>query len=184
LHNALKELGIAKYLSTGTYVQTHGPRFETPAEIRALATLGGTIVGMTCAHEATLAKEIKLPYAVVCMVDNMANGVAAEEKLSFEGFKEAVRQNKALVEDLATKLVKKFSHYSPENDARAKVDLLVHAKYIVPIVPDVVYHDHCLVVSKGAILDILPSADASKKYRGSENIRLHHVPCSFCLFDF
>lgn len=33
------------------YVQTRGPRFETPAEVRFLATLGD-VVGMTGAHEA------------------------------------------------------------------------------------------------------------------------------------
>ena len=37
----------------GVYVETRGPRFETPAEIRWLATLGD-IVGMTAASEATL----------------------------------------------------------------------------------------------------------------------------------
>jgi len=54
-------------------VQTHGPRFETAAEIRQVAGFAD-VVGMTCAHEATLCKELALPYALVCVVDNMANG--------------------------------------------------------------------------------------------------------------
>ena len=56
----------------GVYVQTHGPRFETAAEIRQVAGFAD-VVGMTCCHEATLCKEIALPYAVICVVDNMAN---------------------------------------------------------------------------------------------------------------
>lgn len=49
------------------YVQTRGPRFETVAEVRFLATLGH-IVGMTGAHEATYCQERGLRYASVCMV--------------------------------------------------------------------------------------------------------------------
>lgn len=59
----------------GVYTQTQGPRFETPSEIKWLGT-HGDVVGMTCGHEATLAAELKVPYAMVCMVDNMANGMS------------------------------------------------------------------------------------------------------------
>jgi 5'-methylthioadenosine phosphorylase len=65
-------------LSTGTYCLTAGPRFETKAEIRALARCGD-IVGMTGAHEAMLAQELGIGYAIVCIVDNMANGLADEQ---------------------------------------------------------------------------------------------------------
>ena len=58
----------------GVYVQTIGPRFETPAEIRFFATVGD-VVGMTVAAECVLAKEAGLAYAAVCMIDNMANGL-------------------------------------------------------------------------------------------------------------
>jgi 5'-methylthioadenosine phosphorylase len=59
----------------GTYVQTRGPRFETVAEIAALARYGD-IVGMTLASEATLARELAMPFAAICTVDNYANGLA------------------------------------------------------------------------------------------------------------
>lgn len=54
------------------------PSPETKAEIRALARCGD-IVGMTGAHEATLASELAVPYAMMCIVDNMANGLADEK---------------------------------------------------------------------------------------------------------
>ncbi len=41
---------------SGTYVCTNGPRFETPAEIRMFARLGGDVVGMTGMPEVTLAR--------------------------------------------------------------------------------------------------------------------------------
>jgi 5'-methylthioadenosine phosphorylase len=61
----------------GIYWQTGGPRFETPAEIRLIAA-HADLVGMTLGSECTVASELGLPYAAVCMVDNLANGIAAE----------------------------------------------------------------------------------------------------------
>jgi 5'-methylthioadenosine phosphorylase len=59
----------------GTYVQTRGPRFETVAEIAALLRFAD-LVGMTLASEATLARELGMPFAAICTVDNYANGLA------------------------------------------------------------------------------------------------------------
>jgi 5'-methylthioadenosine phosphorylase len=59
----------------GVYWQTVGPRFETPAEIRLLAA-HADIVGMTIASECVLAVELGISYAAICVVDNLANGVA------------------------------------------------------------------------------------------------------------
>jgi 5'-methylthioadenosine phosphorylase len=61
----------------GVYWQTNGPRFETPAEIKLIAT-HADLVGMTLASECIVAGELGLPYAAVCMVDNLANGIGAE----------------------------------------------------------------------------------------------------------
>ena len=66
----------------GVYVQTTGPRLETKAEVKFLASLGD-VVGMTMASEATLAQEAGLKYAGLCSVDNFANGIV-DEKLDFE----------------------------------------------------------------------------------------------------
>lgn len=59
------------------YWQTNGPRFETPAEVGLIAA-HADLVGMTMASECIVAGELGLPYAAVCMVDNLANGIAAE----------------------------------------------------------------------------------------------------------
>jgi 5'-methylthioadenosine phosphorylase len=59
----------------GIYVQTRGPRFETVAEIAALSRFAD-LVGMTLASEATLARELGMPFAAICTVDNYANGLA------------------------------------------------------------------------------------------------------------
>jgi len=68
----------------GVYAQTIGPRFETPAEVRALARVAD-VVGMTVAAETVLAKEVGLAYAAVCSVDNLANGIS-DEPLTVEEY--------------------------------------------------------------------------------------------------
>jgi 5'-methylthioinosine phosphorylase len=72
-------------LDGGVYVQTIGPRFETPAEVRALAPVAD-VVGMTLAAETVLAREASLAYAAVCSVDNLANGLA-DEPLTVEEYR-------------------------------------------------------------------------------------------------
>jgi 5'-methylthioadenosine phosphorylase len=54
---------------------TEGPRYETPAEIRMLRTMGAGIVGMTGAPEVFLARELEMCYASIAFVSNMAAGL-------------------------------------------------------------------------------------------------------------
>jgi 5'-methylthioadenosine phosphorylase len=67
----------------GVYWQARGPRFETPAEIRLMAA-HADVVGMTIATECVVAGELGLDYAALCVVDNLANGLA-EATVSTEG---------------------------------------------------------------------------------------------------
>lgn len=62
----------------GTYVCTEGPRFETPAEIKMFALLGGDLVGMTNVPEVNLADEAEMCYATISMVTNYAAGISPE----------------------------------------------------------------------------------------------------------
>ena len=61
----------------GIYWQSPGPRFETPAEVRLIAK-HADVVGMTMGSECVAACQLGLAYAAVCVVDNLANGVAGE----------------------------------------------------------------------------------------------------------
>jgi 5'-methylthioadenosine phosphorylase len=81
----------------GVYWQTNGPRFETPAEIRLIAS-HADLVGMTLAAESVVAGELGLRYAAVCMVDNMANGVGARP-LSAEELERDREANAARLRD-------------------------------------------------------------------------------------
>jgi 5'-methylthioadenosine phosphorylase len=66
------------YFDRGTYIATEGPRFETPAEIRAYRHMGGDLVGMTNVPEVVLAREAGLCYAAVALVTNYAAGISPD----------------------------------------------------------------------------------------------------------
>lgn len=82
----------------GVYWQAIGPRFETPAEIQLMAA-HADVVGMTIASECIVAGELGLPYATICAVDNLANGIGAEP-LGVEGLERVRASNVALLSDL------------------------------------------------------------------------------------
>jgi 5'-methylthioadenosine phosphorylase len=90
-----------KIFETGVYVCTEGPRFETPAEITAYKTLGGTLVGMTSASESVLARELGICYATVCIVTNYAAGM--QERISveevFEMFNEKLKDLRKIIDN-------------------------------------------------------------------------------------
>ena len=76
LQAAAKNSQFAVRSSQCTYVCTEGPRLETPAEIAAFARLGADVVGMTLCPEVWIAAEVRLPYASLCVVTNMAAGLS------------------------------------------------------------------------------------------------------------
>lgn len=92
-----KDLGL-KVHNSGTYVCTEGPRFETPAEIKMFALLGGDLVGMTNVPEVTLAREAEMCYATISMVTNYAAGISTEALTHHEVLEEMAKNSAALKE--------------------------------------------------------------------------------------
>ncbi len=74
LMRAAQRRGLA-LVERATYVCMEGPRFETAAEVRMLAALGGDVVGMTGVPEVTLARELGLCYASVAIPMNWGAGL-------------------------------------------------------------------------------------------------------------
>jgi 5'-methylthioadenosine phosphorylase len=75
-------------LPSGTYVCVEGPRFETAAEIRMFAQLGGDVVGMTAVPEIPLARELGLHYAAIAISVNWGAGLKGALKIEEQGLKE------------------------------------------------------------------------------------------------
>jgi 5'-methylthioadenosine phosphorylase len=85
----------------GVYVCAEGPRYETAAEVRAFAMLGGDLVGMTVVPEVVLARELGLCYANVASVTNVAAGLS-DQPLSHEEVLQAQAGSAERLERLLT----------------------------------------------------------------------------------
>ena len=81
MRSAAKSNGIT--LHEGVYAWFSGPQFETPAEIKAVKTLGADAVGMSTVPEVILAKHQELPLCALSVITNYAAGMS-ETALSHE----------------------------------------------------------------------------------------------------
>ena len=70
-------------MADGVYAWYSGPSFETPAEIKAIATLGADAVGMSTVPEVVLARFLGLKSAAISTITNMAAGMS-DEAISHE----------------------------------------------------------------------------------------------------
>ncbi len=70
-------------MAEGVYAWYSGPSFETPAEIRAIRTLGADAVGMSTVPEVILARFLGLRAAAISTITNMAAGLI-DEAISHE----------------------------------------------------------------------------------------------------
>jgi purine-nucleoside phosphorylase len=76
LHAAGAAEGVA--LREGIYIGLTGPTYETPAEVRMLAALGGQAVGMSTVLECIAARWVGLEVCGVSLVTNAGAGYSGE----------------------------------------------------------------------------------------------------------
>lgn len=74
IKEAAKEAAIL--LQEGVYVQTSGPNFETPAEIRMYQAVGADAAGMSTACEAMAANHAGMLVCGISCISNLASGIS------------------------------------------------------------------------------------------------------------
>ncbi|GAA1408767.1 S-methyl-5'-thioadenosine phosphorylase [Catellatospora coxensis] len=87
-------------IPTGTMVVVDGPRFSTRAESRWYAAAGGTVINMTGAPEAALARELALCYTTVALVTDLDAGVEGEHGVTQEEVFRVFKDNTELMRTL------------------------------------------------------------------------------------
>ncbi len=91
-------------LQQGVYLAVSGPSYETPAEIRAFATLGADAVGMSTVPETIAARQLGLRVAAVSCITNLAAGISKQNLSHAEVLETAERVKKsgaALIKNFA-----------------------------------------------------------------------------------
>lgn len=92
-------------LPEGVYAWYSGPSFETPAEIRAIRTLGADAVGMSTVPEVILARFLGMKVAAVSTITNMAAGLS-DEQISHEHTKAMAPLGAAKLERVLRKVLR------------------------------------------------------------------------------
>jgi 5'-methylthioadenosine phosphorylase len=97
LESAVKSAG-AVVQRGGTFIAIEGPRFSTKAESNVFRAWGMSIVGMTVAPEAFLAREAELCYAVMAHVTDYDVWHASESPVTVEMIIETLHRNTNLAQ--------------------------------------------------------------------------------------
>ena len=94
-------------LQKGVYLQTTGPNFESPVEIRMYSLLGADAVGMSTACEAIAARHAGVRVCGISCISNMASGIS-EEELSHLDVQAIADQRSGEFERIVTKSIEKI----------------------------------------------------------------------------
>ncbi|GAA1161488.1 S-methyl-5'-thioadenosine phosphorylase [Nocardioides aquiterrae] len=89
----------------GAMVVIEGPRFSTRAESQQHTAAGGTLINMTGAPEAALARELRMCYAALALVTDMDAGVEQGSGVGQEEVFSLFRANLDRLKDLLTTAV-------------------------------------------------------------------------------
>jgi purine-nucleoside phosphorylase len=100
-------------LRSGVYLAVSGPSYETPAEIRAFATLGADAVGMSTVPEAIVARQCGLRVAAVSCITNLAAG-RSKNPLSHTEVLETAERSK----HVAAGFLRKFAQFYGKNESK------------------------------------------------------------------
>ena len=131
----------------GTFITIEGPRFSTKAESNAYRSWGMSIIGMTAAPEAFLAREAEICYAVMAHVTDYDVWHVNETPVTVEMVVQTLNKNTAIAQEAIRNLVRNLKPQRTcdcdralsnsiitareyiSKDARQKLDLLIK-KYI------------------------------------------------------
>lgn len=101
-----------RFHDKAVYVATEGPRLETASEIKMLSKLGCDIVGMTLVPEVILARELKMHFASISIVTNLAAGISENRLTSDEVVQMMSQKNeeiKTIILDFVENLPSEFN---------------------------------------------------------------------------
>ena len=103
ISNITDKLGIE--FRKGTYFWTTGPSYETPAEIRAMRTIGADMVGMSTVPEVIAAASLDMKIICLSCISNYASGIL-DEPLTHNAVIDVIEKNNVKISSLLSEIIK------------------------------------------------------------------------------
>lgn len=97
--------------TTGVYIATSGPTFETPAEINQYRSMGADAVGMSTVPEAIVANALGMRVAGLSCVCNWAAGISPD-KLTHEDVNKVAAEAMPRMKSTITRFLEGLAHES------------------------------------------------------------------------
>lgn len=105
LLEATRQTGLTTHVG-GTFIIIEGPRFSTRAESNVYRSWGMSIIGMTAAPEAFLAREAEMCYAVMAHVTDYDVWHTTEEPVSVDRVIEILHRNTRIAQEAVRNLAR------------------------------------------------------------------------------
>ncbi len=130
-YRAVQQTGARSHFG-GTYVTIEGPRFSTKAESRFYRQLGISVIGMTTAPEAFLAREAEMSYAVIAHVTDYDVWHEAEGPVTVEAIVRGLQRNAATARGAVQRALAMLAEAGPSPHRDALRDGITTAKELWP----------------------------------------------------
>ncbi|HFC09495.1 MAG TPA: S-methyl-5'-thioadenosine phosphorylase [Chloroflexi bacterium] len=116
----------------GTYITIEGPRFSTKAESNIFRSWGMSLIGMTTAPEAFLAREAEMCYAVMAHVTDYDVWHVDEAPVTVDMVMETLRRNLRTAQEAIRNLVKRLPAERHCSCSTALADALITDPAVIP----------------------------------------------------
>lgn len=117
IQSDLAEIFVPEFspIPSGVYVHANGPRFNSKAEISFFQGVGGDAVSQTCGPEIVMCNELQIPFGMLCVGVDYANGVQEETTSPQE-----LAGNLSAATEIFLKAIKNISEISGRNNSDSK----------------------------------------------------------------
>jgi 5'-methylthioadenosine phosphorylase len=131
LENAVKN-SQATFHRGGTFITIEGPRFSTRAESGVYRSWGMSLIGMTAAPEAFLAREAEMCYAVMAHVTDYDVWRISEEPVTVDKVIQTLNKNTLLAQEIIENLILNLKPEKTCNCENTLADALITRRDIIP----------------------------------------------------
>ena len=131
VERAVNEAGGVTH-SGGTFITVEGPRFSTKAESNLYRSWGMSLIGMTTAPEAFLAREAEMCYAVMAHVTDFDVWHTSVAPVTVDAVVQTLEKNTQLAQEAVRLLLRRLPAERPCDCGTALAGAIITRRDVVP----------------------------------------------------